>query len=165
MSRNTYVRTSSRSEASADLVPGYNPSKLLPPNTSGYHGTITSRQAEERLRSTGRNCFLIRYSSNKTSYVLSVLSERERGRHLIRHYKMVVDKLHEGYAIEGTGVKFESLHKMLWYYHNNPLDPDVSGIGVECNEGRTLVLSRNNHTPLLSSISSRSSSSYMETPV
>ena len=77
-----------------------------------YHGELTRDQAEEALRASGSNCFLIRES--KGSLVLSTILQGQ-----IYHY--VIKRGPGRYSLSSSVKNFSDLNELVSYYHNNAI--------------------------------------------
>ena len=76
-----------------------------------YHGELTRDQAEEALRASGSNCFLIRES--KGNLVLSLIHHGDI-------YHMVIKHGPGGYNLSSVK-SFSDLNKLVSYHHNNSI--------------------------------------------
>ena len=90
-----------------------------------YHGAVTGSVAESILRNHGGNCFLTRYSEDKSCYRLSVIKE---GR--VQHFQLLHSFGHATYEIEGAGITFDDINDLLAHYQSHPLDYAIETIGV-----------------------------------
>ena len=101
----------------------------------GYVGVMTADKAEENLRRCSGNCYLIRYSESKRSYILSVVRrDAEHRIPHIQHYKLIITK-EDGksrdsvYEIEGSEERFSDVTKLLKFYQSHPLTRSNRTIG------------------------------------
>ena len=93
-----------------------------------YHLTITSNEAERRLKKSGNHCYLTRYSEGNKCYILSVYQKRP---YQMKHYRLVFNQQGriKTYHIDGKEKDFNSLDNMLNYYENHPIDHGLMNIG------------------------------------
>ena len=101
----------------------------------GYVGGMTADKAEENLRRCRGNCYLIRYSKSKQSYVLSVVRrDAENPIPHIQHYKLIITKKDGNsrdsvYEIEGSEERFSDISDLLKFYQAHPLTRSNRTIG------------------------------------
>ena len=92
-----------------------------------YHGELTSDQAEEILRASGSNCFLIRES--KGNLVLSLIQPG-----VIYH---TVIKRGPGWYSLSSEKSFSDLNELVSYYHKNPIiteSGETLKLGAACRK-------------------------------
>lgn len=94
-----------------------------------YHGTMTIKEAELKLKQRGNDHFLTRYSEVDRKYVLSVVKE---GR--CRHFDINIKKEKKGtgetvYEIGGTEKAFYNIFKLFDFYQEFPIGPRIDSIG------------------------------------
>ena len=89
-----------------------------------YHGMLTRDQAEETLRASGYNYFLIRES--KGSLVLSLIHHGDI-------YHIVIKRGPGGYSLSSVE-HFSDLNELVSYYHNNAI---ITESGVTITLGAT----------------------------
>ena len=96
-----------------------------------YHESITSEEAEKRLRKyKKRRCYLTRFSESNTRYILSVYQQKPT--ETIKHFKL---KIEEGLAqVEGKKTKFENIGRLLEHYQSHRVDPAFRNIGIAYTE-------------------------------
>ena len=89
-----------------------------------YHGMLTRNQAEEALKASGSNCFLIRES--KGSLVLSLIHHGDI-------YHMVIKRGPGWYSLSSVSSveHFSDVNELTSYFHNN-------GVITESGEALTL---------------------------
>ena len=94
-----------------------------------YHGTMTWRKAEKKLKAHGGNCYLTRYSKSQDTYRLSVI-RRDR-RILVKHCAIKIKTRRTGttYKIVGTEKSFNSVSHMLHFYETCVVNHEVPDIG------------------------------------
>ena len=93
-----------------------------------YHGAMTGKDAERKLRELGGDHYLTRYSEKREMYVLTVL----RKGHLVNfdfNISTFQDKIYVQYEIIGSEIKFGDLRKLLNFYRKNPVTHEINGIG------------------------------------
>ena len=92
-----------------------------------YHGELTRDQAEETLRASGSNCFLIRES--KGNLVLSLIYHGD-----IHH--TVIKRGPGGYSLSSVK-NFSDLNELVSYCHNNPIiteSGETLTLGAACRK-------------------------------
>lgn len=99
-----------------------------------YHGVMTGKQAEAKLKQNGDDCYLIRYSEVREIYVLTVAREGKEGEESItKHFKINISSKSDGqgnlYEIEGSEKKFENVSALLKFYESNAVSPKMCSIG------------------------------------
>ena len=106
----------------------------------GYVGVMSSDKAEKHLRRCSGNCYLIRYSESKQSYILSVVRrDDEYPIPDIQHYKLIITRVNGNsvYEIEGSNEQFSDISDLLEFYQINPLT-----FSVNCTIGNAYVKPR-----------------------
>ena len=88
---------------------------------------MNAKDAKNKLKLEGGNCYLIRYSEVRKIYLLSVMKKSPTP----FHFQLKVKK--EGlYEIDGSEQKFDSISGMLKHYENHPVNPLVERLGDMC---------------------------------
>ena len=123
---------SSSLDKSAKLCRVSDPTTLINPFHTSYHGELDGSIAEQKLRSQGRNCYLIRYSRRRKSYVLSLHFVKGTANVVISHFRILVKGNKIWLDQEEGKVEFETLENLLHHYQRNPLNHEVHSIGREC---------------------------------
>ena len=98
----------------------------------GYVGIMSSGEAEKHLRRCRGNCYLIRYSESKQSYILSVVRrDDEYPIPHIQHYKLIITRVdgNNVYEIEGSKKQFSDISELLEFYQTHPLTRSNLTIG------------------------------------
>lgn len=92
---------------------------------------MTGREAQQSLYEHGSNCFLTRYSEDKSCYRLSVLKKGRSNEIIFQHFNISVktDTPTVIYEIEGAEVEFDDVFKLLSYYQSHPLNHQIDQIG------------------------------------
>ena len=91
-------------------------SKTLMREQDSYHGTISNREAEQRLKKyNGDRCYLTRCSEDSESYMLSVRQKRD-----VKHF--LIDAQEGKCNIHDETKVFNDITQMLQYYKQNKLD-------------------------------------------
>ena len=103
---------------------------LMEEHTS-YHKTISTAEAERRLKKCGRDrCYLTRYCDVDKNYVLSV--RQKIPTQVIKHFKIEVRNgkcnIHENSDV------FNDIPQMLQHYEENKLDSAFRNIGTRYTE-------------------------------
>ena len=97
--------------------------------SSSFHGAMTKKEAELTLENHGSNrCYLTRYCTTKKLYLLSTMTKQEEG---YRHDHFIINIDEEILALEGTEKKFNEIIELLHFYERNPVNFEISNIGVE----------------------------------
>lgn len=93
-----------------------------------YHGAVTHKEAEARLRKHGGNCYLTRYSTGRNTFVLSVMKSNEN----IRHFDVNITT--ETCEINGTNLPFSDIFQLLVFYAKatSQIDDETGSIGEAC---------------------------------
>ena len=84
---------------------------LIDSDKDWYHGELTRNQAEEALRASGSNCFLIRESEG--NLILSLIHYGEIYHNVIKHGP--------GWYSLSSEERFSDLNELVSYYHNNAI--------------------------------------------
>ena len=107
------------------------PSNLIDNKHPSYHGTLTGAEANERLNSKEKHCYLVRYSKKQKRYALCV--RYTNGTEVsFEHFALVVKNKEFWLDYKGEKKIFESLDGLLSHYKEHPLTEEVSNIGEEC---------------------------------
>ena len=102
-------------------------SKTLMREQDSYHGTISNREAEQRLKKySGDCCYLTCYSKDNKSYMLSVRRKR-----VIKN--ILIDVRDGKCNIHDETKVFDDITQMLQYYELNKLDR-LRNIGKQFTE-------------------------------
>lgn len=107
--------------------------QVIDTNEECYHGNITGRAAAQRLKASDYDCYLVRYSLNQKTYILSVLKKglgQDCDNDLIMEFEILVAG--SKCNINGHGKKFRSLKELLVHYEKASLHPSVANIGCIC---------------------------------
>ena len=94
---------------------------VLPAELQGqvwYHGWISHKTAEERLKSVPYKCFLIRENDQK-AHTFSLSLKHQGG---ISHFK--IERYHNQYEIPGTQKTFATLLQLVDFYMTNSISGD-----------------------------------------
>ena len=93
-----------------------------------YHGELTRDEAEQALKASGCDCFLIRHCQGVL--VLSILHDGEF-HHTTINYGPGSYELENGSA----EYNFTELEELVDYYHNNPISHNLSiTLGSACEK-------------------------------
>lgn len=96
-----------------------------------YHGPMTAKEAERKLRRQRTNCYLTRLTTKRRKYVLSVLRWVGDAVPIVRNFN--VNVTHENdttlYEIEGTENKVKDIFQLLEFYRDQPMSHEIDGIG------------------------------------
>ncbi|XP_070259037.1 SH2 domain-containing protein 7 [Myotis yumanensis] len=95
----------------------------LPP---WFHGFITRKQAEQRLRDQAVGCFLVRLSDRATGYILSY-----RGSDRCRHF-VVTQLPNRRYLVSGDTHSHPSLAALLHHHQGAPFEPFGETLAAAC---------------------------------
>lgn len=100
--------------------------------SSSFHGAMTKKEAELILEQNGNNrCYLVRYCPTEQAHFLSVMTKFKEGQKH-HHFELeVTSSYHEKLKIKGMKIKFKNISQLLEHYKKNPVDYEVSNIGVE----------------------------------
>ena len=94
-----------------------------------YHGKISHKEAETRLKAESSDCFLLRsIERGAANFSLAV---KYRG--AIKHYlieRSVIDE----YEIKGTEKSFPSILKLIYYYMEHPISADGELLWTPCSK-------------------------------
>ncbi|XP_030044070.1 SH2 domain-containing protein 2A isoform X2 [Microcaecilia unicolor] len=97
-----------------------------------FHGFITRREAEERLKNKPLGCFLVRFCESRVGFVLSY-----RGTERCRHF--VLDQLDDKrYVILGEKSAHTLLQDLLQHYHTLPIPPFDEFLTTACSKSSAL---------------------------
>nr|XP_033779971.1 SH2 domain-containing protein 2A [Geotrypetes seraphini] len=97
-----------------------------------FHGFISRREAEERLKNKPLGCFLVRFCESRVGFVLSY-----RGTERCRHF--VLNQLQdERYVILGEQSAHNLLQDLLQHYHTLPIPPFDEFLTTVCSKSSTL---------------------------
>ena len=90
-----------------------------------YHGELTTDEAEQALKASGCDCFLIRQCQK-----VLVLSLLQNGN--ITHIPI---KYGPGwYKLEGSMQTFSELQELTFHYQNSPINDDLDNLGLPCKK-------------------------------
>ena len=106
-------------------------------NSPSFHGAMTKKEAELTLENHGGNrCYLTRYCTIKKSYYLSVMTKQEE-QYKHDHFVLKVEHYSpHNINIEGTEKQFNKISDLLEFYESNPVNFEVSNIGIEVQNRR-----------------------------
>ena len=91
-----------------------------------YHGNISSRETEKRLKAENSDCFLVRRSQSKPgNYTLSV---KYKG--VVRDF--LVHNKRGYYEVDGTETQLGSLEELVDYYKYNYLSAKGEKLTTPC---------------------------------
>ena len=90
-----------------------------------YHDGLTGEQAVQRLRSSGRNGYLTRFSEAQNIHVLTVFKQQTPN-DVIKHFKI---SLENGKCKINNEIEFMGIEELLEYYEKNRIDPVLRTIG------------------------------------
>ena len=101
--------------------------------------------ANNRLKQHGGSCFLTRYSTTRSVYVLSTLQvvgsrEHHSRRRTTSHFNIVIAGESSLVKFEGTRTTFQDVSILYEHYQNAPLGNKIDGIG-ECIRSGSLSTS------------------------
>lgn len=116
-----------------------------------FHGEITGKEAEFRLKKSQKKSYLTRYSEQNELYVLSVcypyLSEG-RMKFKIKHFEIKFRHEDSGNTYQIADEKFNSLAEMLQEYEQKMIDHAQQNIGSKLTEDDYHRLEQNKPPPL-----------------
>ena len=104
-------------------------------NHPSYHQSITSQEAERRLKLFARDsCHLTRYSKTQWCYVLSIY-RKQKPEAVIEHLEIVIDD-NGKHKIKGKEEDecFDNIGSLLTYYESNRISPSFPTIGQRYTE-------------------------------
>lgn len=107
-------------------------------NHPSFHGSLRRIEATKKLFARGGTCYLTRYSNFHKTCIISVLSTLTDGE-LLQHFKLNITDGTKGsfkYEVDETHKSFNDIKKLLEYYQNNPIVPQIHGFG-ECLKLKT----------------------------
>ena len=93
---------------------------------NSYHDVISGEEAVKRLKKSGGNAYLTRFSVRNGVYVITVLKQGRVG-----NFRLQINKsnLRNKYAVYGMEQKFNSLEGLLRYYETTRIHPMFENIG------------------------------------
>ena len=98
---------------------------LVESDKEWYHGELSRDEAEQALKKSGCNCFLIRHSQE-----VLVLSLVQNGS--TTHIQI---KYGPGwYKLEGSTQTFSELHEVTRHYQNSRINDDLDKLGLPCKK-------------------------------
>lgn len=99
-----------------------------------YHGPITGEDAKLKLQQQVGNCYLVRYSNSQDQYILSVLKKGDDSAEILQHFVINIETMHyqHEYEIEGSEKRFDDFSRLLQFYENNQISPEIECIGSPC---------------------------------
>ena len=97
-----------------------------------YHGPMTGKEAEIKLKEMGGGTFyLMRFSVSRGEQMLSVAGKIEDDTIMTEHFPIkTVSKYDQSeYEIKGSEKRFEDISELLHYYERNPINYHFRCIG------------------------------------
>ena len=94
-----------------------------------YHGNIDRYAAEERLQGQRPGAFLIRVSSDKKGYSLSLVNKKNN----VQHFK-IIPKPGGCWAINGHGNAYSSISGLVMHYSAHDITIEGDRCGEPCYE-------------------------------
>ena len=93
-----------------------------------YHGPITQDDAVKRLKKSGINCYLTRYSTSLGMYVITAYRKKPE---TVGNFGLIVNLRSETdrYRIFKMERKFMNIDEMLRFYETNRIHPTFANIG------------------------------------
>ena len=90
-----------------------------------YHGELTTDEAEQALKTSGCDCFLIRHSQG-----VLILSLVQNG-----NTTHIPIKYGPGwYKLEGSTQTFNELQELTHHFQNSPINDDLDKLGLPCKK-------------------------------
>ena len=102
----------------------YTRGSLVGSNKEWYHGELTIDEAEQALKASGCDCFLIRHCQG--GLILSLINDQK-----IDHSK--IDYGPGWYQLHGEHQKFSMLQELIDHYCHNPMSDEVT-LGAACGK-------------------------------
>ena len=93
-----------------------------------HHGELTRDEAEQALKTSGCDCFLIRHCHGHL--ILSLIRNRNTTHIPIKYGP-------GWYKLEGTLQAFSELQELICHFHNSPIDTNFDVLGMACKKRET----------------------------